>query len=807
MTKVADTVQLLPDRNAASRAVQSGPPGGAEASRPPGNVLTRFAWVPVAIALIAIAISYLFNPTKSYENPLLLLAMNFTFTFVASLFVSYLLARSFLAQGSLGMLLLAAGVLAWGMAGFVGVIAGLTGKSDADFFNTVVTVHNCCVWLSALLHLTGAILLSRSGRLDGGRTLTIGFAFGAVLGVTGLISIAALHGWMPAFFVQTRGGTPLRQLLLCSAIAMYLPTAVMMWRAGCRSTAFMYWYCLALTLILVGLVGILIQSVAGGVVGWLGRAAQFLSGPYMLVAAITALRHARQKGDPLEEAILGRKRAEDSLHESEGRFRAIFQNAIDAIIVTDPQGEGRVLSVNQAACRMFGYTEDEFVGLSRTAIISSREELDKVMAARKRQKQATGELVYRRKDGSAFTGDLRMSGFLDHTGAQRSVTIIRDVTERKMADEALRRSEARWNAAIESFAAGAIIATEDEQVIYWNPAARAMHGIARPDENIEPLEKTPATFQLWTPDGCRMLELDEWPMRRIKRGETVRDVELRVRRPDQGWEKVFSYSGAMVATAHGERLIFLTCLDLTGLRETETELRMTAKSLAAANRELESFSYSVSHDLRAPLRAMIGFSDFLKEDYAEILDREGRDYLDRIQNAGIRMNEMIDGMLCLSKLTFQEVLPGDIDLSALAGEVIANLRESEPQRSVEVWIEPGMILRTDGKFLKFALQNLIGNAWKYTGKVQNPRIEVGSVEIDGERVFFVRDNGAGFDPGQAEKLFVPFKRLHSDSEFPGTGVGLAIVERVVRRHGGKVWAEGEVGRGAAFYFTLPGREK
>jgi light-regulated signal transduction histidine kinase (bacteriophytochrome) len=263
----------------------------------------------------------------------------------------------------------------------------------------------------------------------------------------------------------------------------------------------------------------------------------------------------------------------------------------------------------------------------------------------------------------------------------------------------------------------------------------------------------------------------------------------------------------MVATAHGERLIFLTCLDLTGLRETETELRMTAKSLAAANRELESFSYSVSHDLRAPLRAMIGFSDFLKEDYAEILDREGRDYLDRIQNAGIRMNEMIDGMLCLSKLTFQEVLPGDIDLSALAGEVIANLRESEPQRSVEVWIEPGMILRTDGKFLKFALQNLIGNAWKYTGKVQNPRIEVGSVEIDGERVFFVRDNGAGFDPGQAEKLFVPFKRLHSDSEFPGTGVGLAIVERVVRRHGGKVWAEGEVGRGAAFYFTLPGREK
>jgi PAS domain S-box-containing protein len=185
-----------------------------------------------------------------------------------------------------------------------------------------------------------------------------------------------------------------------------------------------------------------------------------------------------------------------------------------------------------------------------------------------------------------------------HGRIMLSLGMVLDITERKRAEEALRRSEARWNAAIDSFAEGAIIATVDEQVIYWNPAARAMHGFTRPDEGIEPLEKTPITFQLWTPDGSRMLDLDEWPMRRIKRGESVRNLELRICRPDQSWEKVFSYSGDMVDTAGGERLIFLTCHDLTELRKAEQARRESDQRFRLALRNAPVSVAAQDRDLR-----------------------------------------------------------------------------------------------------------------------------------------------------------------------------------------------------------------
>ena len=228
------------------------------------------------------------------------------------------------------------------------------------------------------------------------------------------------------------------------------------------------------------------------------------------------------------------------------------------------------------------------------------------------------------------------------------------------------------------------------------------------------------------------------------------------------------------------------------------------RELQATNRELEAFSYSVSHDLRAPLRSMDGFSQILLEDYGDELDEEGRDYLGRVRAASQRMGNLIDDLLELSRVTRGPLRRASVDLSAIAASVAGDLRASDPERHGSFEISEGLVARGDAKLLRVALENLLGNAWKFTSKEPDVRIEFGASRQGVAQVYYVRDNGAGFDASYAGKLFGAFQRLHGSDEFEGTGVGLATVARVIRRHGGEVWAEGEVGKGATFYFTLEG---
>jgi signal transduction histidine kinase len=237
--------------------------------------------------------------------------------------------------------------------------------------------------------------------------------------------------------------------------------------------------------------------------------------------------------------------------------------------------------------------------------------------------------------------------------------------------------------------------------------------------------------------------------------------------------------------------------------ELERRVADRTAELESANRELESFAYSVSHDLRAPLRALDGFSQVLLEDYAEVLDEQGRGYLERIRAADARMSTLIDALLELSRLTRGELSRERLDLTAMAREAGAALAEAEPERQVELAVADGLAAEADAELARALLANLLGNAWKFTGNHDAARIEVGAAAVDGETAFFVRDDGAGFDMAYAEKLFGAFQRLHSPGQFEGLGIGLATVQRIVRRHGGRVWAEGEVDRGATFWFTLP----
>jgi|GEM_PF-3578107 len=237
----------------------------------------------------------------------------------------------------------------------------------------------------------------------------------------------------------------------------------------------------------------------------------------------------------------------------------------------------------------------------------------------------------------------------------------------------------------------------------------------------------------------------------------------------------------------------------------ELVLERTA-ALSVVNQELEAFSYSVSHDLRAPLRSLDGFSQALLEDYGESLDEEGSDYLKRIRAGSQRMAQLIDDMLRLSRVSRSEIRRGQVDVSALAEAAAAGLREREPERTVEFRIAPGVSAIADERLLRVVLENLLGNAWKFTSHQSRATIELGTIADDGTLTYFVGDDGAGFDMAHAGKLFGAFQRLHPRQEYDGTGIGLATVQRIVSRHGGRVWAESEPGEGARFFFTLAGRD-
>jgi two-component system, sensor histidine kinase and response regulator len=235
------------------------------------------------------------------------------------------------------------------------------------------------------------------------------------------------------------------------------------------------------------------------------------------------------------------------------------------------------------------------------------------------------------------------------------------------------------------------------------------------------------------------------------------------------------------------------------LAETRAEL---VRELEHKNQELESFSYAVSHDLRAPLRRIESFARAVLESQEARLDADGRRYFDRIQEASRQMSQLIDAVLHLSKVSRAELRQQEVDLGALAAAILERLRESEPDRVVETRVRPGVVVSSDGQLLRIALANLLENAWKFTAREPVARIEFGMTTIAGESAYFVRDNGAGFDMTYVDRLFGPFQRLHLATEFPGSGIGLATVRRIIHRLGGRVWAEGMVGQGATFQFTL-----
>jgi len=498
------------------------------------------------------------------------------------------------------------------------------------------------------------------------------------------------------------------------------------------------------------------------------------------------------------DVITERKRAELAARE----WRRAFEQTEIGIALVEPVSD-TFTAVNATFARERGYLPEELIGQS-IAVVNPPERLELmkqiVVQANAESGHAAAEWTHLRKDGSRFPVYLDLTGVRDEEGRLISrVVIAQDLTERKRAEQERHRSDELYRAIVRNLpGTGVFVVDRDLRYVAVEGDLPARIGFAR--ENLvgrtvrEVLEASLAAaseqrFHLTLDGGTVNVEGEFQQCPIWTRYAPLHDAS-------GGVFAALALSTDISAQKRAEREILRLNEDL------ELRVRNRTVQLEAAVKELEAFSYSVSHDLRSPLRGIDGWSLAMLEDFGASLNDTAKGYLSRVRSETQRMGLLIDDMLLLSRVTRSEMKRGTVDLSALAHGIAGRLQEEQPGRRLEFQIQDGLSALGDARLLEVALTNLLGNAVKFTGPRAVARIEFGQAETHGERTFFVRDNGVGFNMDYASNLFGAFQRLHSASEFPGTGIGLATVQRVVRRHGGRAWAESVVGEGARFYFTL-----
>ena len=500
------------------------------------------------------------------------------------------------------------------------------------------------------------------------------------------------------------------------------------------------------------------------------------------------------------------KRIEDENRAAAAYNRSLIEASLDPLVTIGT--DGAITDVNTAAELMTGNIRTELIGTEFS------EYFTEPGLARAGYQQAFRDgsvrdypLELRHRDGHATSVLYNASLYHDADGRVLGVfAAARDVTQIRQAQQALRESGERLSATIDHAPVGIDDISVNGNLIRVNPRMCEITGYTAGE--LESMRIS----DLIHPDD---IEADVAGMQRLLAGQIdTHSMEKRYIRKDGGvvWAEV---NRAAVREPDGSpKLVVGVVRDISAQRQAEAEVRALNTDLEArvaqrtaelerVNENLEAFSYSVSHDLRAPLRSLSGFSQALVEEYAEQLDDTARGYIGRIQAASERMATLIDDLLQLSRVSRAEMNLRSVDLSAEAAEIAAELQSREPGRRVAFSVEDGVRATADRTLIRTVLQNLLENAWKFTARRDDATIAFGTIEAEGAGICcYVRDNGAGFDPAFDGKLFQPFQRLHAATDFPGTGIGLASVRRIVSRHGGRTWAHGAVGEGASFYFTL-----
>jgi PAS domain S-box-containing protein len=506
----------------------------------------------------------------------------------------------------------------------------------------------------------------------------------------------------------------------------------------------------------------------------------------------TELRIANER---LQQEIKEHKGVEEAVQEVREYAESIINTVREPLIALDQ--DLRVVSVNRSFYEFFKVKPEETVGQLIYDLGNKQWDIPKLreLLETSLPEKATFDNYEVEQDFATIGRRIMLLNARQiqrALGKERIILLaIEDITERRK----LEAVHSKLAAIVES-ADDAIIAEDLEGIIVsWNRGAEIVYGY----NAKEIVGKSVSLLMVPShPDGY--IEV----LAKIASGETTKHYETQRRRKNGQLIDVSltisplkDISGKIIGAS-------IIARDITEKKKLERGMAQARDVAEATSRELEAFSYSVSHDLRAPLRSIDGFSQALLEDYQDRLDDTAKSYLDRVRKATQYMGRLIDDMLKLSRVTRSGLHHASVDMSTMVREISEKLQQNDPVRTVDVIIREGVFVNGDSNLLKIALENLVNNAWKFTSKEARPQFEFGTTVKEGKTACFIRDNGVGFDMTYVNKLFGAFQRLHTSLEFPGTGIGLATVQRIINRHGGQVWAEAEIGKGATFYFTLPG---